>query len=72
MCLFYAACLSFDGPVEIREINDMNMKMQILNKYLSARYSQKLIRIFYLMLLTEESDRPDFIQLENAILKYGL
>ena len=50
----------------------MNMKMQILNKYLSARYSQKLIRIFYLMLLTEESDRPDFIQLENAILKYGL
>ena len=72
MCLFYAACLSFDGPVEIREINDMNMKMQILNKYLSARYSQKLIKIFYLMLLTEESDRPDFIQLENAILKYGL
>ena len=22
MCLFYAACLSFDGPVEIREINE--------------------------------------------------
>ena len=72
MCLFYAACLSFDGPVEIREIVDMNMKLQILNKYLGARYSQKLIKIFYLMLLTEESIRPDFIMLEDAILKYGL
>jgi NIMA (never in mitosis gene a)-related kinase len=72
MCLFYAACLSFDGPVEVREIYDMNMKAQILNKYLSARYSQKLIKILYLMLLTEESIRPDFIMLEDAILKYGL
>ena len=72
MCLFYAACLSFDGPVEIREIVDMNMKLQILNKYLGARYSQKLIKILYLMLLTEESIRPDFIMLEDAILKYGL
>ena len=72
MCLFYAACLSFDGPVEIREITDMNIKAQILNKYLASRYSQKLIRILYLMLMTEEADRPDFIMLQNAILKYGL
>ena len=72
MCLFYAACLSFDGPVEIREINDMNMKSQILNKYLRARYSQKLIKILHLMLQTEEINRPDFIMLENAILTYGL
>ena len=72
MCLFYAACLSYDGPVEIREVADMNMKLQILNKYLGARYSQKLIKILYLMLLTEESIRPDFIMLEDAILKYGL
>ena len=72
MCLFYAACLSFDGPVEIREVINMNIKAQILNKYLSARYSQKLIKILYLMLQTEESIRPDFIILEKAILKYGL
>ena len=72
MCLFYAACLSFDGPVEIREITDMNIKAQILNKYLASRYSQKLIKILYLMLMTEEVDRPDFIMLQNAILKYGL
>jgi len=72
MCLFYAACLSFDGPVEVREIYDMNMKAQILNKYLGARYSQKLIKILHLMLQTEEINRPDFIMLENAILTYGL
>lgn len=72
MCLFYAACLSFDGPVEIREVVDMNMKLQILNKYMGARYSQKLIKILHLMLQTEESIRPDFILLEDAILKYGL
>ena len=72
MCLFYAACLSFDGPVEIREVMDMNVKAQILNKYLVARYSQKLIKILLLMLHTDESARPDFILLENAILTYGL
>ena len=72
MCLFYAACLSFDGPVEIREVTDMNIKLQILNKYLASRYSQKLIKILYLMLMTDESIRPDFIMLQNAILKYGL
>ena len=72
MCLLYAACLSFDGPVEIREVTNMNIKLQILNKYLASRYSQKLIKILYLMLMTEESDRPDFIMLQNAILKYGL
>jgi hypothetical protein len=72
MCLFYAACLSFDGPVEIREVTDMNMKAHILNKYLGARYSHKLIKILQLMLLTEESLRPDFITLEHAIMKYGL
>jgi len=72
MCLFYAACLSFDGPVEIREVNDMNMKLQILKKYMGARYSPKLIKIFHLMLQNEESARPDFILLEDAIIRYGL
>ena len=72
MCLFYAACLSFDGPVEIREVTNMNVKAQILNKYLGARYSQKLIKFLFLMLETDEAARPDFILLENAIMTYGL
>ena len=50
----------------------MNTKLQILNKYMGARYSQKLIKILYLMLQTEESIRPDFILLQDAIIKYGL
>ena len=72
MCLFYAACLSFNGPVEIREVVNMKIKQQILNKYLGTRYSQKFIKFLYLMLLTNEDDRPDFVLLEDAMLKYGL
>ena len=72
MCLFYAACLSFNGPVEIREVVNMNIKQQILNKYLGTRYSQNFIKFLYLMLLTNEIDRPDFVLLEDAMLKYGL
>ena len=72
MCLFYAACLSQIGIVEIREAIDMNLKLQILNKYLSNKYSQKIIKLLYLMLLTNENDRPDFILLEEAMIKYGL
>ena len=50
----------------------MNVKAQILNKYLGARYSQKLIKFLFLMLETDEGARPDFILLENAIMTYGL
>ena len=72
MCLFFAAGLSYRGPVEIREVSDMKQKENILNKYLGGRYSQKLIKILHLMLQTEESNRPDFILLEEAIKIYGL
>ena len=72
MCLFFAAGLSFRGPVEIREVSDMKQKENILNRHLGGRYSQKLIKILHLMLQTEESNRPDFILLEEAIKIYGL
>ena len=72
MCLFFAAGLSYRGPVEIREVSDMKQKEFILNKHLGGRYSQKLIKILHLMLQTEESNRPDFILLEEAIKIYGL
>ena len=67
MCFLFAACLSFDGCVEIREVMDMKQKEFILNKHLGRRYSQKIIRILQLMLQTEEINRPDFILLEAAI-----
>ena len=72
MCFFLAGCLSYSGPVEIRELTDINQKLYVLNKYLSQRYSQKLIQILNLMLVTQEENRPDFIRLENAIRQYGL
>ena len=68
MVFLLAACLSYDGLVEIRELADMNQKLLILSKYLSRRYSQKLIRVMGLMLETVETNRPDFIDLENALL----
>ena len=68
MCFLLAACLSYDGLVEIRELVDMNQKLFIINKHLSRRYSPKLIRIMGLMLETIESNRPDFIDLENALV----
>ena len=72
MCLFFAADLSYNGPVEIREVLNLNKMKEILNNHLSFRYSQKLINILLLMLQIEEKNRPDFILLEDAIKKYGL
>ena len=72
MCFLFAACLSFDGCVEIREIFDMNQKELILNKYLGRRYSQKIIKILCLMLQTEEIYRPDFFILQAAIRQFGI
>ena len=68
MVFLLAACLSYDGLVEIRELADMNQKILIINKYLSKRYSPKLIRVLGLMLETEETNRPDFISLENVLV----
>ena len=72
MVFLFAACLSFDGCVEIREILDMNQKELILNKYLGKRYSPKFIKVLLLMLQSEENNRPDFILLDAAIKQYGL
>ena len=71
MCLFFAADLSYNGPVEIREVLNLNKMKEILNNHLSFRYSQKLINILLLMLQIEEKNRPDFILLEDAIKKFG-
>jgi hypothetical protein len=67
MCLFFAAGLSYRGPVEIREVSDMKKKEEILNRRLSSRYSKKLINILHLMLQTKEVDRPDFILLKKQL-----
>ena len=65
MCIFFAACLSYDGPISIREIYDMKTIKKVLNKFLGIRYSPNFINILLTMLQVEEKKRPDFNQLES-------
>ena len=64
MCIFFAACLSYEGPISIREIYNMNIINKILYKFLGKRYSPNFINILFTMLQIEEKKRPDFNQLE--------
>ena len=70
MCLFFAACLSYDGPSTIREIYDMNIIRNVLHQYLGRRYSQNLINILWTMLQIDEDRRPDFNQLQMMFNLY--
>ena len=65
MCFLFAATLTMDSLVAIREITDMRiMQIQVL-RFLYGRYSNRLINIMLLMLQVEEKYRPSFIQLES-------
>ena len=65
MCFLLVASLSYAPLNTIREIYDMNTIYNVINQYLSNRYSQNVINILYAMLQVEENLRPDFIQLES-------
>ena len=65
MCIFFAATLTFNSLCDIRELNEMALIKEQLMKYLSDKYSSKLIDILYEMLQINESKRPDFITLEK-------
>ena len=65
MCLFFACTLTLNSLCDIRELNDMKLVKDQLLKYLSNRYSFKLINILYEMLQLDENNRPDFITLEK-------
>ena len=65
MCLFFATTLTFNSLCDIRELNEMKLIKEQLIKYLSGKYSIKLIIILYEMLQIDESIRPDFINLEK-------
>ena len=67
MCILFAATLSDDCLYDIREITDMNIIKNILERYLSKRYSGGFIRLLLIFLEIHEKFRPDFIQLENII-----
>ena len=65
MCLFFATTLTFNSLCDIRELNEMKLIKEQLTKYLSGKYSIKLINILYEMLQIDETIRPDFISLEK-------
>ena len=70
MCLFFAACLSYEGPSTIREVYDMNVIKNVLYQFLGRRYSSNLINILLTMLQVEEDRRPDFNQLQAMFNLY--
>ena len=67
MCILFAATLSDDCLYDIREVTDMNIIRNILEKYLSERYSIGFIKLLLNFLEINEKKRPDFIILENII-----
>jgi hypothetical protein len=67
MCILFAATLSDNCLYDIRELTNMNVIMEILERYLRKRYSIGFIKLLLLLLEVDERKRPDFIQLENII-----
>ena len=65
MCFLLAASLTFNSLYSIREVNDIKLIEECLDKYLSERYTVKIINIILDMLQLDENLRPDFINLEK-------
>ena len=70
LCFLNASCLDENILYKIREITDMIIISNIVNKYLGMRYSQNFINLLLNMLQTDENYRPDFIELNSWII-YG-
>jgi hypothetical protein len=65
LCFLLAGSLTFNSLYSIREVNDTKVIEEYLDKYLSERYSIKIIKIILDMLQIDENLRPDFITLEK-------
>lgn len=63
------ATFNYDSLVKIRELVDMSLIERIVTEFLSIRYSQNLIAFLMPMLEVDENKRPDFIDLENQLIK---
>ena len=69
LCMLLMATFNYDILVQIREVIDMEKIKNVVNQFLSKRYSDNLISFLLLMLEIDENKRPDFIQLENDLIK---
>ena len=65
LCFLLAGSLNFNSLYSIREVNDIKLIEECLDKYLSERYTEKSIKIILDMLQIDENLRPDFITLEK-------
>ena len=65
LCFLLAGTLNFNSLYSIREVNDIKVIEEYLDKYLSERYSIKIIKIILDMLQIDENLRPDFVTLEK-------
>ena len=66
MCFLLASSLNYQSLFEIREVLDMSIIEQVVNKYLGKLYSQNYIKLLISMLQVDERLRPDFIELSSA------
>lgn len=67
-CFLYAMALDIKLLKKIREENNMDNVISIINKYgINQRYSEKLMNLIYKMIQIDENKRCDFIELEKEI-----
>ena len=69
LCILLGATLNYDSLCQIREVTDMNVIRNVLIYYLSGRFSNSFISFLFKMLEVDERKRPDFIQLENMLVR---
>ena len=68
MCFLLASSLNYHSLFEIREVLDMNIIEKVVNKYLGKLYSKNYINLIVNMLQIDEGKRPDFIELNKALV----
>ena len=66
-CILFAATLKDECLYAIREVTDMIILRNDINRFLKKRYSEKLIDVILAMLETDEKNRVDFIELEKIV-----
>jgi len=69
MCFLLASSLNYQSLFEIREVLDMKIIEEVVNKFLGKMYSKKYINLIISMLQTDEKIRPDFIELSSNLVK---
>lgn len=68
MCFLLASSLNYQSLFEIREVYDMGIIKEVVEKYLGKMYSQNYINLVLNMLQINEKLRPDFIELNSMII----